>query len=113
MVVGSVNLHLTVQVRVALRFVVHAELVEEFELGTALWHTVGAHSFVRLFVPACTCKIVNGGEKTLLFGRADVRIVQLMAAVVKELPGRTPNYIPSSTENFVGFALSWRSSFRV
>ena len=45
MVVGIVNLHLTVQDRVALRFVVHAELVEEFEFGAALWHTVGTHGF--------------------------------------------------------------------
>lgn len=45
MVVGIVNLHLTVQDRVGFRFVVHAELVEELEFGAALWHTVGAHAF--------------------------------------------------------------------
>ena len=45
MVVGIVNLHLTVQDRVPFGFVVHAELAEELEFGTALWHTVGTHGF--------------------------------------------------------------------
>ena len=104
MVVGIVNLHLTVKGRVALGLVVHAKLVEELELGAALWHTVGTHSFFRLSVLQAV-KMLNGERLPFYFKPADVRSPQLMAAIVRKCRDSSNDYMPSFTDIFVGFSL--------
>lgn len=45
------------------------------------------------------------GKDCLFSKPADVRSLQQLAAVVRKSPARTTNYMPSSTDIFVGFAI--------